>query len=101
MIEKHGGSTLLQAGWPHLLLQRKSDRHLYAVEVKSDKDRVSKSQSLLFAALQRGGVFVFIWNPKRPTTLSKWSDYNDMFYRQGAEQQPRKSQTARPPGEDQ
>ena len=67
------GDELLRSGWPDFMLLR--DGKFMGVEVKRGSDRVSPSQAKMFAALERIGLAVFVWNPAMPDMLTKWRAY--------------------------
>jgi hypothetical protein len=57
-------------GWPDFLVEF-PDRTI-GVEVKQGQDVVSARQARTFAALERLGLAVFVWNPANPGKLSAW-----------------------------
>lgn len=67
------GVTLHRGGNPDFLAE--SDGIVFGVEVKRGEDRISPAQSRMFAALERGGIRVYIWNPAMPDALVPWRSY--------------------------
>lgn len=63
------GKSVLR--WPDFLVSDEAGG-MIGVEVKTGKDRVSQSQALMFAALERHGLRVVVWSPERPTVLVPW-----------------------------
>lgn len=68
------GCEVWRNGWPDFLVKNK-DGKMFAVEVKAGADKVRLAQAAMFEALEAAGVPVFVWNPRRPTTLTHWRRY--------------------------
>jgi hypothetical protein len=68
------GDSVYRSGWPDFLVEM-LDKTV-AVEVKRDPDRIHPKQRKMFAALERIGVPVLIWNPARPDVLTPWRKYH-------------------------
>lgn len=64
------GARILRNGWPDFLVER--DGKTFAVEVKRGADDVSDAQARMFAALERSGIKVYVWNPRRPDIAVPW-----------------------------
>jgi VRR-NUC domain-containing protein len=69
--------TVLRAGWPDFLLTR-SDGSIVAVEVKCGADVPSAKQRACFAALERVGLKVLVWNPVAPGIFTPWHRYEPL-----------------------
>jgi hypothetical protein len=61
----------IRNGWPDFLVFNKAGG-AYCVEVKRRSQRVSVAQARCFLALNRLGLNVYIWDPKRPSRLKSW-----------------------------
>jgi hypothetical protein len=66
-------SKVYRAGWPDFLVEM-SDKTI-AVEVKQGSDEVRENQRKMFAALERIGIPVLVWNPASRETLTPWRNY--------------------------
>lgn len=73
-IAEREGKTLTRHGWPDFLVEHNGS--VVAVEVKTGPDRVRENQKRCFAALERGGIAVFVWDPDHPRELTPWRKYN-------------------------
>jgi hypothetical protein len=67
------GAKVFRAGWPDFLIEQ--DGKATLVEVKTNSDMIRPNQARMFAALERLGLKVFIWNPARPDRLAHWRRY--------------------------
>lgn len=61
-------------GWPDFLLEGK-DGSFIGVEVKSRGYEVNPVQARTFAALERLGVRVYVWDAREPEKLQPWQNY--------------------------
>lgn len=66
-----------RGGWPDFLLELPGKRAI-GVEVKRGSDTVSDRQAKMFAALERAGLKVMVWNPAKPDRLYPWRSYRDL-----------------------
>ncbi len=73
LAQKRPGAASFRAGWPDFLIEHEGK--FLAVEVKQGPDRVRPRQAVMFEALDRAGIPVFVWNPKRPDVLVHWRRY--------------------------
>jgi hypothetical protein len=64
------GARVLRNGWPVFLVER--DGETFAVEVKRGADDISGAQARMFEALERAGIKVYVWNPRRPMSAKPW-----------------------------
>lgn len=67
------GARVLRNGWPDFLIER--DGETFAVEVKRGTDDVSDAQARMFEALERAGIRVYVWNPRRPRSATPWTQF--------------------------
>lgn len=61
---------------------------MFAVEVKAGDNNIQANQGAMFAALERAGVRVFVWNPRQPEWLTPWRVYltdKEMRQREGVD----------------
>lgn len=72
-LGKRAGKCL-RAGWPDFLVEL--DGKTICVEVKTGRDVVRPNQAKMFAALERGGLRVYVWNPAKPKVLTPWATYS-------------------------
>ena len=77
LIAQRGKSEIVRHGWPDFLLRRRRDNRLFGVEVKTGCDVIRPSQAACFAALEAGGIPVFVWNPSRPSKFVPWRVYRE------------------------
>jgi hypothetical protein len=68
---KHGRT--FRGGWPDFLVEFQ-DRTI-CVEVKMGQDNIRPNQAKMFAALERAGIPVFVWNRRTPDRLIPWRKY--------------------------
>jgi hypothetical protein len=68
------GGRCFRGGWPDFLLELPGKRPV-GVEVKRGSDTISDRQAKMFAALERVGLRVMVWNPARPDRLFPWRSY--------------------------
>jgi hypothetical protein len=68
------GCTIYRNGWPDFLIDTDDGRTI-AVEVKAPTDQVRPAQRRMFAALERLGIPVFVWDPRKPDALTPWSGF--------------------------
>lgn len=59
-----------RSGWPDFLVE--AEGGTYAVEVKAANDVVRLNQAIMFDALERSGIPVYVWEPKSPGRLTPW-----------------------------
>jgi hypothetical protein len=69
------GHKVIKNGWPDFLLMHKDTGRPFAVEVKTAADRMSRRQEKCFAALESGGIAVYVWCPSEPKKLEPWRAY--------------------------
>ncbi len=61
-----------RGGWPDFLLASKVTGKLFGVEVKSETDLLSRGQVKCFAMLEKAGIPIYVWQPRRPAVLAPW-----------------------------
>jgi hypothetical protein len=71
-LASNRGKTPVRNGWPDFLVYDELSGGTIGVEVKQGGDPVRPSQARMFAALERAGVTVMVWDPSNPTTLQPW-----------------------------
>lgn len=71
---KGKGLSVIRSGWPDFLLVDPVTGKTFAVEVKRPADPVRPNQARMFAALDAGGIPVYVWNPAL-ARLTPWKDY--------------------------
>ena len=74
-VKGRHGHRVLRAGWPDFLLKHKTTGEVFGVEVKSETDRLSRSQARCFALLGEAGLNVYVWSPTAPKVLTPWRAY--------------------------
>ena len=67
------GFRAYRHGWPDFLLERPDG--IIGVEVKNGSDPISLSQQTTFAALERFGLPVYVWNRDSMDRLIPWRKY--------------------------
>lgn len=68
------GALVYRHGWPDFLLDL-SGKPVF-IEVKAGSDMISERQGRMFAAIERLlGIYVWVWNPERPSQLTPWRKY--------------------------
>lgn len=81
------GKEVYRNGWPDFLVEDRESGGMIGVEVKCNSDQVSEHQAAMFAALERSGALrVYIWDPKKPATLTPWERYVNRPRRRGRDQ---------------
>ncbi len=65
------GCVVHRGGWPDFLITS-PDGKLIGVEVKRGSDSVSVRQAAMFAALESGGLNVFVWDGDCQGRLIPW-----------------------------
>ena len=72
------GKRLYRSGWPDFLCVDRDTGGVCFVEVKNGEDEVSRSQELMFTALERHFTArVLIWDPRWPMLLTPWRKYQE------------------------
>lgn len=66
-------ARVLRNGWPDFLVER--DGETFAVEVKRGTDDISGAQARMFEALERAGIKVYVWNPRKPEAAVPWRKF--------------------------
>lgn len=74
-MAQYRGKTPIRNGWPDFLVHDELTGGTIGVEVKQGSDGVSEAQARMFAALERAGITVMIWDPARPLALQPWRRY--------------------------
>lgn len=65
------GKQIYRGGWPDFLVVDVSGATL-GVSVKEPWDSISKSQVVMFAALEAAGLAIVVWKPNQPNVLRPW-----------------------------
>lgn len=77
-------------GWPDFLLLQRDGRPC-GVEIKLSRyDRLSPSQTRMFAALERCGISVFVWTPDNSDKLIPWRKFVTIRFDAQLEERARK-----------
>lgn len=66
---------VLRGGWPDFLLKHEETGEVFAVEVKTSSDRLSRRQAACFVLLEQVGLKVYVWMPSQPKRLTPWRLY--------------------------
>jgi VRR-NUC domain-containing protein len=74
LLRAQSRAVVYRSGWPDFLVELSAEKTI-GVEVKLAGDIVRRNQAKMFAALERCGIPVFIWNPARPDVLVPWRKY--------------------------
>jgi VRR-NUC domain len=66
---------VVRRGWPDFVIKDETTGRVFAVEVKSESDVVSKAQARTFAFLEGLGVQTFVWWLPKPNRLIPWRPF--------------------------
>lgn len=73
LVRRRPDAKAYRAGWPDFLVQE--DGKTYGVEVKCGIDDIRDSQRVMFDALERCGIPVYIWHDSAPDKLTPWRSF--------------------------
>lgn len=82
VAKTRGHGPIVRAGWPDFLVFTVEGRPI-GVEVKSERDTLSKSQVRCFAGLEHAGLPVYVWVPEQPNVLTTWRKF--LFEKRGGQ----------------